>query len=195
MVHLAIFASGAGSNADNILHYFKDNTKIKVSLIVCNVSGAGVFDVAKKHSVPIVLIDKQTIRNKDHFTSILKNYHIDRIVLAGFLWLVPTYLISLYKDKIVNIHPSLLPKYGGKGMYGMNVHQAIVDNAEEVTGITIHIVDEIYDNGRILFQKTTRVDPEDNAHAIAQKVHHLEYDHFPRIIEEWIRFETPECLV
>lgn len=190
MTNVAIFASGAGSNADNILTYFKDNADIAINLIVCNVPNAGVFSVAKKHNVPIVLIDRSILKSKYQLLSILEEHNTHRIVLAGFLWLIPAYLIQKYTNKIVNIHPSLLPKYGGKGMYGMNVHQAIVDNQEEITGITIHIVDEIYDNGRILFQKSVNISQNDTADIVAQKVHQLEYEHFPRIIEEWINFET-----
>ncbi|HMP30012.1 MAG TPA: phosphoribosylglycinamide formyltransferase [Saprospiraceae bacterium] len=189
MTHLAIFASGAGSNADNIIQYFKDHTNIKVSMIVCNVPLAGVFNVAEKHKIPIVLIDKATLYSQEQFLSILNGYQIDRIILAGFLWLIPAYLIQKYKDKIVNIHPSLLPKYGGKGMYGMKVHQAVIDQKEEHTGITIHVVDEIYDNGRILLQKTTVVEPNDTPHDVAKKVHELEYACFPKVIEEWIEYK------
>jgi phosphoribosylglycinamide formyltransferase-1 len=188
MQNLAIFASGAGSNADNILHYFEKSSTIRVNLVVCNVPNAGVIEIAKKNGVPCIVIDKITFVSPEQMLSILKQYQIDRIVLAGFLWLIPSYLITSFRNNIVNIHPSLLPKYGGKGMYGMNVHKAVAENKEEITGITIHLVDEIYDNGRILFQKTIDVDAKDTPEEIAHKVHQLEYAYFPKVIEEWCQY-------
>ncbi len=188
MQNLAIFASGAGSNADNILHYFEKSSTIRVNLVVCNVPNAGVIEIAKKNCVPCIVIDKITFVSPEQMLSILKQYQIDRIVLAGFLWLIPSYLITSFRNNIVNIHPSLLPKYGGKGMYGMNVHKAVAENKEEITGITIHLVDEIYDNGRILFQKTIDVDAKDTPEEIAHKVHQLEYAYFPEVIEEWCQY-------
>ena len=189
MTRLAIFASGGGSNANNILHYFKNHTTISVSVIICNKVGAGVITVAENHGVACEIIGKEVLQNQDQFSALLNKYEIDRIILAGFLLLIPEWFVKAYPEKIVNIHPSLLPSYGGKGMFGMKVHEAVCKNKEEKTGITIHLVDEIYDHGRVLFQKSTPVLPEDNPDNIAQKVHELEYKYFPHIIEEWIKFE------
>ena len=191
MTKLAVFASGGGTNADNIIRFFKDNPAINVEVIICNVPNAGVVQVAKNHGVPCELIDKSALNNPEYMLGILENYKIDRIVLAGFLLLIPKFLIQSFPEKIVNIHPSLLPSYGGKGMYGMKVHQAVCENKEPKTGITIHLVDEIYDNGRVLFQKATPLSSYDSPEEIAHKVHLLEYEFFPQIIEKWCTFSKP----
>jgi phosphoribosylglycinamide formyltransferase-1 len=189
MTRLAVFASGAGTNAENILHYFKNHATIRVSVIICNKSGAGVINVAENHNVPCEIISKDILQNSIQFYAILNKYEIDRIILAGFLLLIPEWLVKAFPEKIVNIHPSLLPSYGGKGMFGMKVHEAVYHNKEEKTGITIHVVDEIYDNGRVLFQKSIQIQQVDTPEAIANKVHELEYKYFPKIIEEWVIFE------
>lgn len=188
MERLAIFASGGGTNADNILNYFKDHSSISVSVIITNKSDAGVIKVADRHLIPCEIITKETLNNPTQLSSLLEKYNIDRIVLAGFLLLIPVWLVNAYPEKIINIHPSLLPQYGGKGMYGMKVHEAVFKNKEIKTGITIHLVDEIFDHGRVLFQKSTAITNEDTPDTIATKVHALEYENFPRVIEQWCNY-------
>lgn len=184
--HIAIFASGAGTNAANLIQYFNNHPSVTIALIVCNKPQAGVLAIAQANNIPTLLIEKERFFRGDAYLPILHEYHIDFIVLAGFLWKVPATLVQAFPLKIVNIHPALLPKYGGKGMYGMNVHQAIISNKEKETGITIHIVDEIYDNGKILFQATCPVTESDTAENVANNVHALEYAHFPQQVEKWI---------
>ncbi|PZP41808.1 MAG: phosphoribosylglycinamide formyltransferase [Pseudopedobacter saltans] len=184
--HIAIFASGAGSNAANLIQYFSKNEQVNIELIVCNKPNAGVLSIASDNNIPYIIIEKERFFNGDAYLTILKEYKIDFIVLAGFLWKVPLLLIQSYPNKIVNIHPALLPKYGGKGMYGAHVHEAIIANKEQETGITIHLVDEIYDNGKILFQARCQVIDSDTAETVAQKVHQLEYAHFPEQVEKWM---------
>ena len=185
-MNIAIFASGAGSNAANLIQYFGDKNNFNIALIVCNVPTAGVIAIAENHHIPVLLIEKDRFFKGDGYLSILQEYKIDFIVLAGFLWKVPVNLIQAYPNRIVNIHPALLPQYGGKGMYGANVHNAIIANKEKETGITIHIVDEIYDNGKILFQEKCAISVDDTADTVAQKVHALEYAYFPQQVEKWI---------
>ncbi|MFT4203296.1 MAG: phosphoribosylglycinamide formyltransferase [Chitinophagaceae bacterium] len=185
-IHIAIFASGAGSNAANLIRYFQGHPTILTSLIVCNKPEAGVLSIAAENHVATLLIEKERFFRGDAYVPLLQQQHIDFIVLAGFLWKIPLPLIQAYPNKIVNIHPALLPKYGGKGMYGVHVHNAIVTNKEKETGITIHIVDEIYDNGKVLFQTSCPVAETDTADDIAAHVHALEYAHFPEQVEKWI---------
>ncbi len=183
---VAVFASGAGTNAANLIQYFKNHPSITISYIVCNKPEAGVLDIAKENHIPTLLIEKERFFRGDAYLPILHEHHIDFIVLAGFLWKIPIALIQAYPEKIVNIHPALLPKYGGKGMYGMNVHNAIVSNKEKETGITIHLVDEIYDNGKILFQAKCPVSENDTPENVAHNIHTLEYAHFPEQVEKWL---------
>ncbi len=182
--HIAIFASGAGSNAQKIIDHFRNHPSVKVSLIICNKPGAGVLSIAEREHIPSLLIDKEKFFRGDAYTSELKNRNIDFIVLAGFLWKIPSALIKSFPGKIINIHPALLPKYGGKGMYGNHVHEAIIENGEKESGITIHYVDEIYDHGQIIFQARCPVLPGDTAAALAQRIHSLEHQYYPGIIEE-----------
>lgn len=185
-MHIAIFASGAGSNASNLIKYFKGSQKIEISLIISNNAKAGVLAIAKENNIPSVLIEKERFFKGDNYLPVLREYSIDNIVLAGFLWKVPAALIQAYPERIINIHPALLPKYGGKGMFGSHVHEAIVANKEKETGITIHIVDEIYDNGRTLFQAKCAVLDDDTPEDVAHHVHQLEYTYFPQQVEKWI---------
>ncbi|MEG1553900.1 MAG: phosphoribosylglycinamide formyltransferase [Rikenellaceae bacterium] len=185
MKNIAIFASGAGSNAENIITSFSDFKSIKVSLILCNNLSAGVIERAKRLNVPCVVFNRDEFKN-GRVEEILKNYKIDFIVLAGFLWLVPKSIISLYEKKIINIHPALLPKYGGKGMYGDRVHEAVYEAKEKQSGITIHYVNENFDDGDIIFQATVLISDTDTANDIANKVHALEYKYFPEIIANTI---------
>lgn len=187
VVHIAIFASGAGSNAQKIIDKFKNNRLIKVSLIVCNKYGAGVLSIANRENIPFLLIDKTHFLNAGAYVSELKKNKIDFIVLAGFLWKIPPALIKAFPNKIINIHPALLPKYGGKGMYGSRVHEAVLEAGEKESGITIHYVDELYDHGRVIFQSTCNISPTDTTETLAQKVHELEHMHYPRVVEEIIQ--------
>ncbi len=183
---LAIFASGKGSNAKNIIQYFKNNKDLKIALIVSSHKEAGVLALAREEKIPAYILDKKEYYGTgEHLIRELNNHRVDGIILAGFLWLVPMYLIEGYPRKIINIHPSLLPKYGGKGMYGMHVHEAVWKNKEKMTGITIHEINTRYDEGKIIFQASIMLDPLDTPHDIAQKVHHLEYKHFPKVIEDY----------
>ena len=150
--NVAIFASGAGSNAQNIINFFKNNIQINIALIVCNKPGAGVLQIAISNNIPTLLIEKDNFFNGDAYTQTLQKHHINFIVLAGFLLKVPNVLLKSFPQKIVNIHPALLPKFGGKGMYGHFVHEAVLAANETQSGITIHYVDEVYDHGNIIFQ-------------------------------------------
>lgn len=184
MQHIAIFASGGGSNARKIIEYFADSPEVKVALVVSNKQGAGVLEIAKTHNIPTQLINRQMFYESEDLLGILRQYHIDFIVLAGFLWLIPAWLVRAYQRRMVNIHPALLPKYGGKGMYGMHVHEAVRAANEPETGITIHYVNEQYDEGDIIFQASCPVAPTDTPADIARKVHELEHLHFSRVIEQ-----------
>jgi formyltetrahydrofolate-dependent phosphoribosylglycinamide formyltransferase len=179
---IAIFASGAGSNAAKIIDSLKDHPTIRVSLIVCNKSGAGVLDIASANHIPILLIEKERFFRGDAYLPELSRYGINFIVLAGFLWKIPPALISAYPQKIINIHPALLPKYGGKGMYGMKVHEAVINAAEKESGITIHYVNEFFDDGEPVFQAVCTLADNETPESLAQKIHALEHKHFPEVI-------------
>lgn len=184
MTNIAIFASGSGSNAENIVNYFKENNDFSVNLILTNNSNAFVIERAKKLKITCAIFDKNELTNSPLVLNVLKEYKIDFIVLAGFLLLIPKELIINYPNKIINIHPALLPKYGGKGMYGDSVHKAVIENKERESGITIHYINEKYDEGAIIFQAKCKVEDNDTFEDVAQKVHKLEYEHFPKIIEK-----------
>ena len=183
MKNIAIFASGDGSNAQNIIDHFKSSTNIKVALVVSNKPAANVLNRAKNSGIPTLLIDRTSFYETEKAIDCLKTANIDLIVLAGFLWMIPGSLIKAFPDKIVNIHPSLLPKFGGKGMYGMNVHKAVLGSKEKESGITIHFVNEEYDKGKIISQHTCSVSENDSAEILAEKIHQLEYEFFPVTIE------------
>lgn len=186
MIRIAIFASGAGSNAEKIIEHFKNHTTIEVALIVCNKPGAGVLQVAVANDVPTLQIEKEQFFRGNAYVAELKASNINYIILAGFLWKIPDILIQAYPEKILNIHPSLLPKYGGKGMYGSFVHEAVVNSTDVESGITIHVVDEVYDNGKVIFQATCPVKTDDTAATLAQRIHALEHEFYPKVIEEYI---------
>lgn len=186
MKNLAVFASGAGSNAENLIQYFNSSETAKVKMVVCNNPLAGVIEIAKKHKIPLHQIKKEDFQN-EQFVRTLKEQEIDWLVLAGFLWMIPEMLIKSYPDRIINIHPALLPSaYGGKGMYGSRVHQAIIDAGEKETGITIHLVNEKYDEGEIIFKKKLSIQPEETAEHLAKRIHELEYKYYPLIIERLV---------
>lgn len=187
MKKIAIFGSGKGSNAENLIQYFKENTSVKISLIVSNISNAGILSIAKHHQIPsVVLTRKQIANDVNALLELMKVHEIDFIILAGYLLLIPAELIDQYENKMINIHPALLPNYGGKGMYGMNVHHAIINNKETQSGISIHLVNREYDKGKILFQAVCPVLPNYDAALLANKIHDLEYKYFPKVVEDWI---------
>ncbi len=187
MKNIAIFASGSGSNAENIINYFSEDADINVKIILTNNKTAGVIERAHRLSVPCLVFDKKWFLDEIKTVDFLKSQEIDYVVLAGFLWLVPTKLIQAFPDKIINVHPALLPKFGGKGMWGHHVHEAVVTQKETETGISIHLVNEKYDEGRILFQAKCEVSLADTAEDVANKIHKLEFEHFPNIIEKYIK--------
>ena len=184
--NIAIFASGSGSNAENIIRYFQENDLIRVALVLSNRSDAYVLERAHRLQVPSEVFLKEDWVSGEQILALLHEYHIDFIVLAGFLVRVPERLLHAYPDKIINIHPALLPKFGGKGMYGDRVHEAVVAAGETESGITIHYINEHYDEGDTIFQAKCPVLPDDSAIDVAQKVHSLEYKHYPLIIERTI---------
>lgn len=183
MNKIAIFASGSGTNAENIIKFFKENKKIEISLVFSNNKNAAVIQRAANHNIKCHIFSRPDFYNSDKILKILTRHSIDFIVLAGFLWLIPEYLIDAYPNKIINIHPALLPKYGGKGMYGMKVHESVVENRDTESGISIHYVNKEYDKGNIIFQTKCNVLPDDTADDVAKKVHELEYAHFPVVIK------------
>lgn len=184
MKNIAIFASGSGTNAENIAACFKDHPRVRVQLILSNKPDAFVLKRAEKFNIPTFVFNRQQLYHTDEVLRILQEYRIDLIVLAGFLWLVPGNILSAFPNSIINIHPALLPKYGGKGFYGMVVHEAVIGSGDSESGITIHFVNECYDAGQIIFQARCPVDVTDTPETLAMKVHALEYKYFPEIIEK-----------
>lgn len=182
-LNIAIFASGSGSNARKIMEHFQSSGVGKVVLVVCNRKNAGVIGIAAEFGVPVQLIDRNLFYESARLLDVLKNYGTDFIALAGFLWLIPGYLIKAYPDRIVNIHPALLPRYGGQGMYGHHVHEAVKAAGDQESGPTIHFVNEHYDEGDIIFQASCKLSPADTPEDIARKVLTLEHEHYPRVIE------------
>jgi len=180
---IVIFASGAGSNAQKIIEYFKENKTAKVVLIVCNKPGAGVVEIAKNENIPVLFVEKNKFNETGYFEEI-KKYQPDILVLAGFLWKVPAILIHHFPHQIINIHPALLPSYGGKGMYGSSVHKAVVDAKEKESGITIHFVDEKYDHGETIFQAKCFLNENESPESLAAKIHQLEHEYFAKTIEK-----------
>ena len=186
MKRIAIFASGTGSNAQKILAHFQSSNKIEVALIVSNKTNAGVLNFAKEYSTPTLIIEREKFLKGDGYVPELQAAKIDWIILAGFLWKIPLTLISQWEKRIINIHPALLPKYGGKGMYGEAVHRAVLAANEKESGITIHYVDEQYDHGATIFQATCSVLSTDLVENLAEKIHALEHLHYPVVIEKVI---------
>lgn len=184
MKNIAIFASGEGTNAQNIIEYFKNSKTINVALIVSNKSTANVLSRAKQANIPSLLINRVDFYENNKTIEQLRQFNIDFIILAGFLWMMPESLIKEYPDKIINIHPALLPKFGGKGMYGMKVHEAVINSKEKESGISIHYVNEQYDEGKVISQHRCYISDNETADTLAQKIHHLEYKYFPKVIEQ-----------
>lgn len=187
MINAAIFASGSGTNAENLIKYFANDPRIKIKLVITNNSEAGVIERAGKYKKNIQIISKEALNSySDKIIEFLRTEKIDLIILAGFLLKIPEVFIKAFPNKIVNIHPALLPKYGGKGMYGMNVHNAVIQNKEKESGITIHFVNEEYDKGEIILQEKCVVEANDTPESLAKKIHDLEYAFFPKAIEKLI---------
>ncbi|MGF6845671.1 phosphoribosylglycinamide formyltransferase-1 [Chitinophaga sp. W3I9] len=183
MKNIAIFASGAGSNAQKIIDHFKQSDKARVTVIVCNKPGAGVLQIAEREGITSILIEKEAFLHSDKYIQLLKEQKIDLVVLAGFLWKIPANLVQAFPNRIINIHPALLPKFGGKGMYGHFVHEAVIAAGEKESGITIHFVNEKYDDGETILQERIIITPEDTPESVARKVQALEHQWFPVIVE------------
>lgn len=187
MKHIAIFASGSGSNAEKIAAYFADRSDVEITLIASNNPKAGVIERARRLHIPVVLFDRATFYQTDRIVQLLQQQRVDLIVLAGFMWLIPENLVKAYTNRMLNIHPALLPKYGGKGMYGHFVHEAVVAAGETESGITIHYVNDRYDEGDIVFQASCTLEADDNPDEVAQKVQMLEHLHYPRVVDEVLK--------
>jgi phosphoribosylglycinamide formyltransferase 1 len=186
MKNIAIFASGSGTNAENIAKYFKNDAKITIKIVFTNNKDAFVIKRCQKMGLHCVIFSRHEFYRTNIIIDTLKEKKIDLIVLAGFLWLVPESLIKQFRNRIINIHPALLPCYGGKGMYGNKVHEAVIKNRDSESGITIHYVNEKYDEGTIIFQAKCKVDPHDTPETLAEKVHALEYKYYPVVIKKVI---------
>ena len=190
MKNIVIFVSGSGTNCENIIRYFKDHQDIKISLVLSNRTDAYALVRAQRLGVPTATVTKAEFNDEQKMISLLKSYHIDFIVLAGFLLMVPSFLIRQYNNRMINIHPALLPKHGGKGMYGHHVHEAVKAAGDTETGMTVHWVSDVCDGGEIIAQFSTPLSPDDTPDDIAHKEHLLEMEHFPKVIENVIR----ECM-
>jgi len=186
MVRLAIFISGRGSNAEAIILHFQNHPLVKVVMVLSNNPDAYGLERARKYAIPVKVFSRPQFRESEEVLQWLKDADVTHLVLAGFLWLVPSYLIKAFPQHIINIHPALLPKFGGKGMYGIKVHEAVKASGDLQTGITIHVVDENYDEGKTLFQAFAAVEAIDSPEDIAAKVQQLEHFHYPKVIEDWV---------
>lgn len=186
MVNIAIFVSGGGTNCENIIKYFEGSEKVRTVLVVSNKASAGAIARAERLRVPSVVVPKARFNDREVILPLLKEYSVDFIVLAGFLLVVPGFLIDEYDHRMINLHPALLPKYGGMGMYGHHVHEAVKAAGEKETGMTVHWVSRDVDGGEIIAQFSTPLDPEDTPDDIAAKEHVLEMEHFPQVIEKVI---------
>jgi len=187
MKNIAIFASGSGTNAENLIRFFRTSTYGRVSLVLSNRKGAGVIDRAQSLDVETFVFSREQFYQSEDVLGLLIERDIDFVVLAGFLWLVPDNLLLAFENKMLNIHPALLPKYGGKGMFGLHVHTAVIENQELESGITIHRVNKKYDEGSIVFQARCEVKAEDTPDTLASRIHQLEYEHFPPVVEKFLK--------
>lgn len=180
---VALLASGSGTNVQNFINYYRVHSQIEIALVISNNPNAYVLKRIENERIPAVIIENKMWEDENYVLGIFKQYDIGLIVLAGYLALIPSYLIKAFPNKIINIHPALLPKYGGKGMYGMKVHEAVIANKEERSGISVHYVNEEYDKGTIIFQTSIYVSKNDSPESLAKKIQKLEYMHYPRVIE------------
>jgi phosphoribosylglycinamide formyltransferase-1 len=185
-IQIALFASGSGTNAEAICRHFQHHPAISVGALFVNRKNAGVINRLAPFGIPTIVFDRPDFYEHDEVLAELRRRHIDVVVLAGFLWLIPPSMIQAYPRQIINIHPALLPAYGGKGMYGMHIHREVIRAGERQSGITIHLVSEEYDKGEVLFQATVEVAPIDSPESLAEKIHTLEHVHFSRVIESYI---------
>lgn len=186
MLNIAIFASGSGSNARRIMEHFQHSTVARVALLISNKRNAGALSIAQEFQIPTQVIDRQSFYETETLLGILRAEKVGIIALAGFLWLIPDYLVLEFPRRILNIHPALLPKFGGKGMYGHHVHEAVKAAGERESGMTIHFVNERYDEGDVVFQARCKIAPEDSPEQIAQKVLELEHQYYPKVLEQVI---------
>lgn len=193
MWNVTIFASGSGSNAENIFNYFKDSKLVRVGLLITDNPKAFVIERCRRHSVPCLVLSKRLIDDTDFMLGVLRDFRTNFVVLAGYIKLVPDYIVAAFDQRIVNIHPSLLPKHGGKGMYGSRVHQSVLDSGDKESGITIHFIDNDYDRGSVIFQAKCPVLPDDTPDSLAQRVHALEYEYYPKVIEDTIIKVLGKC--
>jgi len=187
MKKIVVFASGEGTNAENLIRYFKNSPFGRVSLVVSSNPVAPVLDRAEKHNIPSVVLDRASFYESSDFSRYLKDQSIELIVLAGFLWMIPQSLIEHFPDKVINLHPALLPKFGGKGMYGNRVHEAVLNAGEKESGISIHFVNEHYDEGELILQKKCEINEWDTAATLAEKIHKLEHEFYPKTIEQLLK--------
>ncbi len=181
---IALFASGNGSNVQRITEYFSDKNILEIAAVYCNNPGAFVLERAKRLNLPAVQFNRNTFYDSEITGNDLSSRKVDWLILAGFLWLIPDYLLKAFPNRIINIHPALLPKYGGKGMFGMKVHESVIAQRETESGITIHYVNEHYDEGQVIFQAKCPVTPDDTPESLAAKIHELEYRYFPEVIRD-----------
>lgn len=193
MWNVTIFASGSGSNAENIFNYFKDSKLVRIGLLITDNPKAFVIERCRRHSVPCLVLSKRLIDDTDFMLGVLRDFRTNFVVLSGYIKLIPDYIVAAFDQRIVNIHPSLLPKHGGKGMYGSRVHQSVLDSGDKESGITIHFIDNDYDRGSVIFQAKCPVLPDDTADTLAQRVHALEYEHYPKVIEDTIIKVLGKC--
>ncbi|MBO7599232.1 MAG: phosphoribosylglycinamide formyltransferase [Bacteroidales bacterium] len=193
MWNVTIFASGSGTNAENIFNYFKDSKLVRIGLLITDNPKAFVIERCRRHSVPCLVLSKRLIDDTDFMLGVLRDFRTNFVVLAGYIKLVPDYIVTAFDQRIVNIHPSLLPKHGGKGMYGSRVHQSVLDSGDKESGITIHFIDNDYDRGSVIFQAKCPVLPDDTADTLAQRVHALEYEYYPKVIEDTIIKVLGKC--
>ncbi len=186
MRRIAIFASGNGTNAENIIKQFFYSESVMVAAVFCNKPDAPVIEKVRRYGIPTVVFNREDFYDTRRVLRDLRDFEVDFIALAGFMWLIPEFLIREYREKIINIHPALLPGYGGKGMYGLKVHRAVIENKEKESGITIHYVNEQYDEGEIIYQHKCEVSVDETPESLAEKIHKLEYEHYPKVIEEML---------
>lgn len=180
---IVLFASGSGSNVENIATYFGGDARVRLGGVLCNNPGAGVVDRCKRLGLPLYCFNRPAFQQPDGIAGLLRGLNPDLIVLAGFLWKIPEAMVRAYPEKIINIHPALLPKFGGKGMYGMNVHRAVLEQGEKESGITVHYVNEAYDEGAVILQQKVAITPGETPESLAGKIHQLEYEHYPKVID------------
>ena len=185
MKNLVLFASGSGSNAEKIIEHFKGSDQVRITHIYCNNPSAGIIQRAERLGIPCRVFDRESYKNGTVLKEV-QSLRTDWIILAGFLWLIPADFVKAFPQRIVNIHPALLPKFGGKGMYGHFVHEAVIENKETESGISIHLVDELYDHGKVVFQATCNVQPDDTPDTLAARIHELEHQHYATVIEELV---------